>query len=237
MYFTPFADPTLTKLLYFTCFLTTCSLSRFHLNFFRSTARLSRKSWNTLFSTLFVHSQTLWIPLVSLLASHSWRGPSDPFSTETVVNWIFPLLSEPLHLSRNTFRFLSNFFRSTGRVSKIREMLGDFWAKVAPRAGETLENTRSFVRGGGPKERPRETQNLTKSQIFIQSSCKVDVAFAWRPLGSILDPCWHPRDSEITKTLYFTTCFDYFQALLIRGLHKHSVFYNLFDDFWAPAVV
>ena len=62
---------------------------------------------------------------------------------------------------------LFDFFRiSSDRPfvsSKIMKMLGGFWAKLAPRAGETLENTRSFVRVGGPKERPRETQNLTKS--------------------------------------------------------------------------
>ena len=48
-------------------------------------------------------------------------------------------------------------------LMKIMKMLGGFWAKVVPRAGETLENTRSFVRVGAPKERTRDTQNLTKS--------------------------------------------------------------------------
>ena len=46
-------------------------------------------------------------------------------------------------------------------LSKIKQMLSDFWAKVAPRAGETLENTRSFVRVGGPKEHPQGNPKST----------------------------------------------------------------------------
>ena len=48
-------------------------------------------------------------------------------------------------------------------LSKIMKRLSGVWAKVAPRAGETLESTRSFVGVGVPKERPRDSQNLTKS--------------------------------------------------------------------------
>ena len=64
-------------------------------------------------------------------------------------------------------------------------MLGVFWAKVAPRAGETLENTRSFVRVGGPKERPRETQNLTK---FLDFRPKLVQSWMCRSLGVLLAP-------------------------------------------------
>ena len=92
-------------------------------------------------------------------------------------------------------------------------MLCDSSAKVAPRRGETLKNTKAFFRVEGPKERPRDTQNLTKKSIFVQGWCKVDAAFAGGPLGSMLGPSWHPRGSKITKTLYFTKCVDYFLDL------------------------
>ena len=88
------------------------------------------------------------------------------------------------------------------------------------------------------KRAPQGHPKSNKILDFVQSWCKVDAAFAGGPLGSILDPFWHPRGSKITKTSYFTLLFDYyFQALWIRGLHKHTVFYNLFTDCWAPAVV
>ena len=114
--------------------------------------------------TLFENFQALWFPLKSLLASHSWRGPSDPTFTKTLYSicfvttfWISGPLSKYLSIS---FEFLPI---DGTCFSKIMKMLCDFWANMAPRAGETLENTRSFVRVGGPKERPRETQNLATS--------------------------------------------------------------------------
>ena len=41
--------------------------------------------------------------------------------------------------------------------------------------------------------------------MFVQSSCKADAVFAGGPLGCILNPFWHPRESKITKTLCFRT--------------------------------
>ena len=66
-----------------------------------------------------------------------------------------------------SLKILLDFFRISSIdgtcLSKTMKILSGVWAKVAPRAGETLENTRSFVRVRSPKEHPRETQNLPKS--------------------------------------------------------------------------
>ena len=56
-----------------------------------------------------------------------------------------------------SLEILFDFFRNSSDRPFVsyenHEMLSDFWAKVAPRAGETLEHTTSFVRVGAPKER------------------------------------------------------------------------------------
>ena len=66
-----------------------------------------------------------------------------------------------------SLEILLDFFRisSDRRDVSLENHENATWllGKVAPRAGETLENTRSFFRVGGPKAHPRESQNLPKS--------------------------------------------------------------------------
>ena len=99
----------------------------------------------------------------------------------------FCLLSGSVALSKY-FLISYEFLPIDGTcLSKIMKVLGEFWAKVAPRAGETLENTRSFVRVGAPKERPRDTQNQTTK---IRCSFKVGAKLMRRSLGVLLAPFW-----------------------------------------------
>ena len=79
---------------------------------------------------------------------------------------------------------------------------------------------------------PKSTKILNFRPKLVQSWCGVRLASSWLHFGSVLASAWLNN----MKALYFTTCFDYFQALWIRGLQIHSVFYCLFDDFWVPVV-
>ena len=139
------------------------------------------------------------------------------------------------------------------------EVLVDFFRISADRRDVSLENhenaTRLLGKSGpacrrdarkhkvicsrwrskrAPQGNPKSIKILYFRSKLVQSWCGVRLASSWLHFGSVLASAWLENHENV---VFFTTGFDYFQAFLIRGLHKHIVFYSLFDHFWAPAVV
>ena len=138
-----------------------------------------------------------------------------------------------------SFEILVDFFRvSSDRRDVSHEnhkKLGDISAKVAPRRGETLENTKACFHVEAPKERPRDTQNLKKKRFSF-----VGARLMRRSLGVLLAPFWVRVGIRVArksrKRSILQLCLTTSSSLNSWPSEKNCIF-KLVDNFRAPAVV